>query len=173
VQTDTTGRRLVVMRHAKAEQTGSSDLGRTLTDRGRKDAHDAGRWLAGAGFVPDHALVSTADRTQETWSVVAGAAGWSLEPELDTALYSAGPESALDLLRLAPAAARSLFVVGHNPTMAFLAQMLDDGAGDAEVAAAMAAGFPTSAVTVFAYDGEWAGLDMGTATAVGFHVGRG
>lgn len=173
MQTDTSSRRLVVMRHSKAEQTGESDMTRVLTERGHRDADAVGRWLAKEGFVPDRALVSSADRTRQTWAAVAAGAGWSLEAEFDTALYSAGPETALDLLRVVPSTSRSLIVVGHNPTMAFLAQMLDNGEGDEEVAARMTAGFPTSAVTVFAYDGEWADLDMATAALVGFHVGRG
>jgi phosphohistidine phosphatase len=161
------------MRHSKAEQTGDSDMGRTLTERGHRDAADAGRWLARRGFTPDHALVSSAARTRETWSSLAVAAGWSLEVEPDSALYSAGPESALDVLRSVPVEARSLIVVGHNPTMAFLAQMLDDGGGDDEAAAQMVAGFPTSAVAVFDVAVDWAGLDMGTSSLRGFHVGRG
>jgi phosphohistidine phosphatase len=57
--------------------------------------------------------------------------------------------------------------------MAFLAQMLDNGEGDEEVAARMTTGFPTSAVTVFAFEGDWTDLDMASAALVGFHVGRG
>ena len=45
-------------------------------------------------------------------------------------------------------------MIGHNPTMAYLAQMLDDGDGDAEAAAGMNEGFPTGALAVFAVDGR-------------------
>ena len=62
-------------------------------------------------------------------------------------------------------------IVGHNPTMAVLAQLLDDGEGDVEAGNAMAAGFPTSAVAVFEVAGAWADLD--DARLTGFHVGRG
>lgn len=172
VQKDST-RRLVVMRHAKAEQTAQSDMGRGLSERGARDAADAGRWLAEQGVVPEHALVSTAERTRQTWSAVAQAAGWDLEPEFDTALYSAGPEAALDLLRLVPPDVTSLIVVGHNPTMAYLVQMLDNGEGDEQAGAELMAGYPTSAVTVFSYDGAWAELDMTSAAVLAFHVGRG
>jgi phosphohistidine phosphatase len=64
-------------------------------------------------------------------------------------------------------------VIGHNPTVAYLAQLLDDGEGDAVAAAEMAGGYPTSAVTVFAYDGAWADLAPGGARVLAFHVGRG
>ncbi|KRF04423.1 phosphoglycerate mutase [Nocardioides sp. Soil777] len=160
------------MRHAKAESWGESDQGRTLEPRGRDDAAAAGRWLAALGFVPDHALVSTSVRTRETWEAVAGAAGWESEPDYDTGLYAAGPEAALDLIREVPPHATAVIVIGHNPTMAYLAQLLDDGAGDADAGAAMAGGYPTSALTVLEYDGAWVELDMASASVVAFHVGR-
>ena len=168
----TTVRRLVVMRHAKAESWGESDQGRTLEPRGHGDAAAAGRWLAELGFVPDHVLVSTAVRTRETWEAVAPAAGWELEPDFDTGLYAAGPEAALDLIREVPPEATSVLVIGHNPTIAYLAQLLDDGAGDSEAAERMATGFPTSALAVLAVDGPWAELELAGASLVGFHVGR-
>jgi phosphohistidine phosphatase len=164
---------LVVMRHAKAEQDGPSDFERRLARRGIADARAAGEWLAAQDVAPDHALVSAAVRTAETWTAVAEGAGWDLEASYDRGLYAAGPETALDLVREAPSGARCLVVIGHNPTIAYLAQLLDDGEGDDAAAAAMTAGYPTGALAVFSYDGEWAALDPGAATLVGFHVARG
>jgi phosphohistidine phosphatase len=166
-------RRLVVVRHAKAEQSGETDQARRLADVGRSDAQAAGRWLAGEDVVPDHALISAAPRARETWEALADGAGWSVAPTLDEGLYSAGPDTALDLIRGTPPEASVLVVVGHNPTMAQLAQLLDDGDGDPEASNAMASGFPTSAAAVFEYDGAWADLDVTSARLVAFHVGRG
>ena len=90
---------LVVIRHAKAEQTGANDYERDLTGRGRADATAAGAWLAGAGVVPDQALVSAAPRAAQTWEALASGADWSLEADLDRGLYAAGPDTALDVLR--------------------------------------------------------------------------
>jgi phosphohistidine phosphatase len=165
-------RRLVVMRHAKAEQDGPTDFERPLASRGRDDAAAAGAWLAAQGIAPDHALVSAALRTQQTWESVASGAVWSLTPDFDRGLYAAGPDSALDIVRLVPDSASVLVVIGHNPTVAVLAQVLDDGSGDAGVSASMAGGFPTGAVAVFSYDGSWADLGEGTARLDAFHVGR-
>ena len=71
-----------------------------------------------------------------------------------------------------PDSAISLIVIGHNPTVAVLAQVLDDGTGDPSVGASMAGDFPTSAVAVYSYDGSWADLGEGTARLDAFHVGR-
>ena len=168
------GARLVaLLRHTKAEQAGPTDFERPLAERGHQDAAAVGSWLASVGFEPDHALVSAALRTRETWDGVAGAAGWDLEPELDRGLYAADPDSALDVVRLVDDEVRRLLVVGHNPTVAVLANLLDDGDAEEELVDRMASGYPTGAVAVFAYDGSWADLSEGRARLVAFHVGRG
>src|SRR5262249_17805155 len=89
------------------------------------------------------------------------------------ALYEAGSESALDVIRETEDGIRRLVVVGHNPTMASLATLLDDGEGDDEAGNEVATGFPTCAVAVLQYDGEWAELDEASASVVAYHVGRG
>jgi phosphohistidine phosphatase len=166
-------RTLVVMRHSKAEQSGPSDFERELSDRGLVDAAEAGQWLAGRGIDPDQALVSASVRTQQTWEAVAEGAGWDLEGTFEQTLYEAGPESALDVIRAVDEAIRTLVVVGHNPTMASLATLLDDGEGDEEAGNEIAVAFPTSALAVFEYDGDWADLDEASASVVAYHAGRG
>jgi phosphohistidine phosphatase len=161
------------MRHAKAEQSGPSDYERQLSDRGVVDAAEVGTWLAARGVVPDQALVSAAVRTQQTWESVADGAGWDLEGTLEESLYEAGPESALDLVRQTEGHVHTLVVVGHNPTMGSLAALLDDGEGDDDAGVELATGFPTSALAVFSYDGDWKDLDEASATLTAFHVGRG
>lgn len=160
------------MRHAKAESWGENDHDRRLSEEGRADAAAAGQWLAEQGFTPDHALVSSASRTQDTWDAVSAGAGWSVTPVFDDGLYSAGPDTALDLMRETPAEARSLFVIGHNPTVAYLAQMLDDGEGDPAASADMAGGYPACALTVLTFEGSWSDLAMASASVTAFHVGR-
>jgi len=164
------GRRLVVMRHAKAEAWASSDHVRRLTDRGLRDAAEVGRWARTADVVPDHAFVSTAARAHETWSAFREAADLDVEAELDAGLYSAGPDSALEILRTAPAQARTVMVVGHNPTMAHLVHLLDDGRGEPAALAEISTGFPTSAVAVLEIEGEWGDLDVAAGRIVAVHV---
>lgn len=174
MQQSTSGetRRLVVMRHAKAEPSGPSDHERALADRGRADAAEAGRWLQRQGIVADAALVSDAVRTQETWVELATGAEWDIEPDFSDALYAAGPDSAFDLIREAPEGARTLVVLGHNPAMAFLAELIDDGEGDDDaITSLVSRGFPTSAVVVFDVRVSWAELAAGTGTVRLFHVG--
>jgi len=162
---------LVVVRHAKAEQGRDTDFERELTDDGRADAAAAGRWLADRGVTPDCAVVSAAPRAAQTWSTLAAAAGWSVAASEDRGLYSADPDTVLDVVRALDEHCRCAVVVGHNPTMGLVAQLLDDGEGDPDADRSMAQGFPTSAVAVFAVDSSWA--DLGSARLTAFHVGRG
>lgn len=166
-------RRLVVMRHAEAESVAASDRDRSLTARGRTDAAEAGRWLVSQGFVPDHALVSNAVRTRETWAAMAQAAGWELHADLEPALYHAGAESALDLVRMVPAGTGDLLLLGHNPTVGHLAQMLHDGQGDPAATTLMAHGHPTAGLALLEVDEEWSQLGWGDGHLAAFHVSRG
>ncbi|WP_344302632.1 histidine phosphatase family protein [Nocardioides bigeumensis] len=163
------------MRHAKAEGYDKPDLQRALADRGVRDSEAAGQWFAELGLVPDGALVSAAVRTRETWHGVASAAGWTGVPAIfSEPLYGAGPESALDLIRETPSSVRCLVVVGHNPTMAYIASILDDGSSD--LSNEMATGFPTSAVAVFDLPADlstWAELDQASGVLAAYHVPRG
>ena len=165
-------RLLVVMRHAKAEQAGPTDFERPLAERGLRDAREAGAWLAGQGFAADRALVSAALRTRETWAAVAAGAGWELEPEADRSLYVAEVDSALDLVGLVDDSVQRLVVIGHNPTMAYLSQLLSDGTAPAELEGPLMSGFPTSALAVFAHEGPWSALTQGSARLVASHIGR-
>jgi len=167
-----TAHTLVLMRHAQAEPYAATDEERELTAQGESDAVAAGEWLAEQGIEVDHALVSGAARARGTWASVSEGADLATQAEFDRSLYAAGPESTLDLIRLTKESVGTLLVIGHNPTIAHLAQLLDDGDGDQESVDEMATGFPSAALAVFAVDCTWAELDTGSARITGFHVSR-
>jgi phosphohistidine phosphatase len=166
-------RRLLVMRHSKAEAAAASDHARRLTKRGAADAAEAGTWARSAGVLPDHVFVSSAARTRETWAAFAATAGLDDEPEFDPGLYPAGTDAALEIVRTAPAEAQTVMVIGHNPTMAHLVHLLDDGSADPDAFAEISTGFPTSAIAVLEVAADWADLAFGAARITAMHVGRG
>jgi phosphohistidine phosphatase len=166
-------RRLVVLRHSKAEPHSSSDASRKLADRGHRDAADAGRFLAEAGLAPDHVLVSAATRTQETWAEVHAQVGGDPLVDVTWDLYDAGPEDVVVALRSVPEDAATVLVVGHNPTMAQLVHTLDDETGDDEARQVLDEGFATSAVAVLDVDVAWSDLAPGAGRLTHGYVGRG
>ena len=164
-------RRLVVMRHARTEPGGETDELRELAQSGWDNAEEAGRWLADMGITPDGALVSSASRTRSTWAAMAEGGSFQVTPAYSESLYTASPEAALDLVRETRESTTALVVVGHNPTMAYLAQLLDDGSGEEDAGRAMAIGFPPCALAVFEVTGPWSSLELASARLVAFHVG--
>jgi phosphohistidine phosphatase len=161
------------MRHGKAEAFAAEDHRRRLTERGRRQATAAGEWLAEQGIVPTDAFVSSATRTRQTWKALVESNGTPAEARVEDAVYSADADSALDVLRQASADAEVVLYIGHNPTAASLAHVLDDGDPDPEAFRAMSAGFPTAAIAVLEISVPWAELDAATGHLVGFHVAEG
>ncbi len=161
------------MRHAKAGPKSTSDRERQLTARGHSDAKAAGAYLAATGVIPDYALVSTATRTVETWKDLVAATGSSVKARFSDAMYEADAWEVLELLGTVSSSAAAAIVIGHNPTMAELVDLLNDGEGDPEIEARLLDGFPTAAVAVFEVRTAWSKLSDHSLRVTRFHVGRG
>ncbi|MDQ3157263.1 MAG: histidine phosphatase family protein [Actinomycetota bacterium] len=168
-----TSRQLIVMRHAKAGPYTATDHERELTARGMRDATAAGTWLASKALLPDHAVVSSATRTTQTWEAVATASGSEVKADLTDALYNASPLEVIEVLRGVPDDVERLIFVGHNPTSEHLANLLDDGEGESEAVTLMREGYPTSALTVFDVPAPWVDLERDSCRVVACHIGRG
>jgi phosphohistidine phosphatase len=167
-------RRLIVVRHAKAEPFAASDRARPLTERGHADARDVGTHLREAGFLPDQAVVSSAVRTRQTWEDLAAAAEVAECPvTYDDAVHTGSPDRVLEALRAVPADARTVLLVGHNPSAAYLCHFLDDGDGDPAATSGMLSGFPPASACVLEIEVPWADLAAETGRVLDFRAGRG
>lgn len=158
------GRRLVLLRHAKAEPDGPTDALRPLALVGRRQASSVGAGLAAAGLVPDVVLVSSAVRTRQTWDLVRAGLGQAVpDAEVTDRLYEAAPSDVLELVRGVDAAVTTVLVVGHEPTMSSLAATLaGPGSADAAVAT-VRRGLSTGSYALLEVS-DWAGLDPRGAT---------
>ena len=153
-------RRLLLLRHAKAErlQSGGRDHDRILSKRGHDDATAVGAYLVRHKLIPGQALVSTSARTRETWALLAKAFTKVPPVEFEGSIYEAAPEAILKAIRATEPAAKTLLVVGHNPGMQQLASVLI-ASGDIEARQRLLEEFPTAAFAMitFATD-RWEGL---------------
>jgi phosphohistidine phosphatase len=142
-------RRLMLLRHAKSDWSvgGQSDAERALAPRGRAVAPVVGRYMAQHGLRPDLALVSPARRTRETWDLVGPAFDAPPPAKFDKRLYEARAAAILAVIQQAPDEAHTLLLVGHNPGMQELANLLA-AAGDRDARQALAEKFPTAALAV-------------------------
>ncbi|GAA4725776.1 histidine phosphatase family protein [Isoptericola chiayiensis] len=147
------GRRLVLLRHAKAEPAKSSatDVERPLATQGRKQAGRVGMALTAAGLVPELTLVSSALRTRQTWDLARHHLGHhqaDLPFEVRRELYSASVSDVLELVRGVDPDVRTLLVIGHEPTMAATAAHLADKSSDDAALAQVRVGVPTATFSV-------------------------
>ncbi|MFZ1467778.1 MAG: histidine phosphatase family protein [Paracoccaceae bacterium] len=162
-------KRLILTRHAKSswDDPLTADHDRQLNDRGKAAAADLGQWLASRGYVPDQVLCSDAQRTRETFSGMAPALPGTPVLELKPALYHAGPDVMMAVLKHATGDA--VMVIGHNPGIAEFAHRLVSKtpmSGDFTK-------YPTGATLVVDFAVEtWADVAFGQGVTVDFVVPR-
>ena len=156
-------RRLLLLRHAKAErsQPGGNDRERVLAERGRADALKLGAYMVRHAFMPDLAVVSTAARTRETWEQVAAAFQDIPRAKFEDRLYEAPPQAMLAVIKETAPRIGTLLLIGHNPGLQELAAILI-GAGDVDARQRLKEDFPTSALAVvnFALE-DWSRVHRG------------
>lgn len=171
-------RRLVLVRHAQAAPNDPrGDHERVLAGQGAADATELGRWLAEHGLVPDHVLVSTARRAQQTLTALREGLGahtlredqvWS-----ERRLYAGETDGVLAAVQEVPEQARVVWVVGHEPVMSSTAwELADPGAGSETLLGQLRGGLPTATAVVLQVAGEWAEVRRGEARAVALWTGR-
>jgi phosphohistidine phosphatase len=150
-------RYLLLLRHAKASQDAPDrqDHSRPLNERGHTAAAAMGRWLAGRPAIwPELVLVSTAQRTRETWDDLARQLPDPASARYERALYLAAPNAALEIIATAPNSVERLMVIAHNPGIHELARALVGTIGARPAARRafnrMRESFPTGSLAVIA-----------------------
>ncbi|MCU0816609.1 MAG: histidine phosphatase family protein [Cypionkella sp.] len=162
-------KRLILTRHAKSswDDPLTPDHDRPLNERGKAAAADLGQWLASRGYVPDEVLCSDALRTRKTFSGIAPALPATPVLELKPALYHAGPDVMLAVLRHAKG--NVVMMIGHNPGISeFAARILAHPPHNPEFAR-----YPTGATLVadFAVD-SWDQVGFGMGVVDDFIIPR-
>ncbi|MFG2623338.1 SixA phosphatase family protein [Streptomyces sp. NPDC048473] len=161
-----TPRRIVLLRHAKAEWSQDSDHERPLAERGRKDAPVAGRKLVDSGIVLDLALCSTAARTRETWKLAVHELPHRPRTVYEERLYEASPGELIALINETPDDVHDLLVIGHNPGMHAVADALSESSEGDALARMNRGGFPTAAFAVIEFRGSWKGVEHGVGKLI-------
>lgn len=161
--------KLILTRHAKSswDDLMLDDHDRPLNERGRAAASRMGAWVAGRRHVPHHVICSTAERAVETCNLMIAEMGADLKVSYEPGLYHATADTMLAQINKAPAG--DLMVVGHNPGIANLAQMILDVSPTHDRFGI----YPTTATLIAEFSGDnWADLKFGDARVVQFIVPR-
>ena len=156
---------LLLFRHAKAAPplAGQRDFDRELTERGRRDCERMGKILAEFGV--DQAIVSSAQRTRETWEIASRAFLPRPPVSVEQTLYLCRSNQLVARIRQIPDGVDRVVLVGHNPTWHEVALRFAGGTAAAGVETeALRDKFPTAALAVFTFAAaSWAGLEPGHA----------
>ena len=157
---DAPARTLILLRHAKSDWSGDEpDHDRPLAKRGRRQAPEAGRWLADLVGRIDLAVVSPAVRARQTWELVSAPLSEPPPTRFEDRVYAASAGALLDIVRALPDDATTVVLVGHNPGLEDLASALTG----------RWVSMPTSALAVIGLSGGWqtAGTDEADLLASG------
>ena len=154
---------LYLMRHAKAESPDMQrgDFDRVLNQRGVRDATEMGQRLQKRGVKPDVILCSPSQRTRQTAELLVAELGGTLDGvQFDDRIYEASMDILLDLIRALPPACASAMVIGHNPSVGWLANQLSGY---------QIATMPSCAVAAFELPSfSWRDMGAGTARLLDF-----
>jgi phosphohistidine phosphatase len=117
---------LLILRHAKSSWKfpDLTDHDRPLNRRGKRDAPRMGRTLRERELVPDLVISSTATRAMDTASAVAKQSGYKGKRIKFESLYAAEPTAYLAVLRELADNYQRVLIVGHNPGIEELIEML-------------------------------------------------
>ncbi len=120
---------LLLMRHAKSSFKDGElpDFERPLSKRGEKEAPRMGKLLKDKDLTPDLILCSTAQRASQTAELVADKCKYEREIVFVQDFYLGEPEAYLNALRdLNDEDNDTVLVIGHNPGLESLLQLLTD-----------------------------------------------
>jgi len=159
----TVQRTLVIFRHAKsAWPEGVPDDQRPLGPRGRRNAPAAGRWLRDEVDRIDLAVCSPAVRARQTWEL----AGVELDPQPrvveDERVYAASADALLGVVQDLPDGVGTAVLVGHNPGLADLVELLTGELCELK----------TASVAVLTWSGSWLDAAPRVAALAGHNTAR-
>jgi phosphohistidine phosphatase len=119
-------RELFLVRHATANEAeqGRKDSERALSAKGYQDATRLGYHLNERKQIIDLMLVSTAQRARSTAEILVEQMRHSGRIDYSDELYQASVRSVLSLINQQAEAINRLMIVGHNPTLTYLAEYL-------------------------------------------------
>ncbi|MBN2047123.1 MAG: histidine phosphatase family protein [Anaerolineaceae bacterium] len=132
-------KKLILMRHGKSswKETQLSDFERPLKKRGRKDARKMGKMLKSEGLIPEYFLVSPSVRTRETLDELMDKMNFDGDAvEFVEEFYHAEVDDYLSRMEKLSDDLNTVMIIGHNPTLEELLQVLT---GDIEA-------LPTAAI---------------------------
>jgi phosphohistidine phosphatase len=115
---------LLILRHGKAEPHNEDDKDRSLTDKGVREARQAGKKIGEKLAPVDLFVASDAMRAAQTARIAAEAASYMAPIDFRDEIYDASLTDLIDVIHSIPESAQTVVLVGHNPGLEELASYL-------------------------------------------------
>jgi phosphohistidine phosphatase len=158
-------RTLLLLRHATTEgvRPGYPDSARRLTPEGEQQAAAVGEHLAGHGTRLDVVLCSPATRVRQT----VAALQVSAPVVVIDALYEAGSDEIIDMVRTLDDVVEQALVVAHAPGLpATVRELADPASSDPRALTTIERRFPAATLATLTIDGPWAELRAAALVSV-------
>jgi phosphohistidine phosphatase len=125
-KSSTTMKTLILMRHAKSTWTHEikDDRDRPLAKRGQKDISAIGHLFKEEKLMPQVMLLSPAARVRQTADLLVDKIGFQGDEYILNSLFMGEVDAYVKELRRVPDEAEVVLVIGHNPSLEGLLQML-------------------------------------------------
>jgi phosphohistidine phosphatase len=141
-------KRLIIVRHAKAEQGGfDHDFKRELSEKGKDDAHRISNDLKEWEIFPDYIISSPAIRALTTARIYAEELNFPKQKIIERKglYFDFTTAEFVDMLHEIPNEFKNVFVFGHNPFMYFMVENMCNGfAGDMPTCSTVVIDFPVN-----------------------------
>lgn len=142
-------KQLFILRHTKAaaESKSGHDHDRPLNARGEVAARLVGEYLAGLEVLPEIICCSDALRTTQTLALLRERLDTPIDIRFHNELYLASAGDLLEFAHSLPESYNRVMLIGHNPGMHQLANILSGG-GKASALQQIEVKFPTGGLAI-------------------------
>ncbi|MDP6874480.1 MAG: histidine phosphatase family protein [Alphaproteobacteria bacterium] len=152
---------LYLLRHGNAGFGGPAqqDQDRSLNPAGERAAAQVGRYLAQLAVRLDLVLCSAAQRTRQTWALVAAELDNPPAADFDEALYLCSSAALQQRVRALPPDAETVMIIGHNPGLHETA-LFYSGVANGDVIGQLLLDFPPAGLVALQFEQPWAALSQ-------------
>ncbi len=157
-------KRLLLLRHTTSERNhpAREDHSRPLSPLGRDEAPLIGSFLAAEALTPDLVLCSTARRTRDSLSLINSRLTAAPPADFDETIYSASAAALFGLIRQTPPDARSVMILGHNPSIGEIAAHLTGPGSSPDAVKSLLLDYPPGGLAHLEFDvTRWSEIAVG------------
>ncbi len=156
-------RELIILCHGKANvSSGKDDYYLPLKDRSKREAQLLGSWLQQQGLIPDYIISSPTKAAYDTAVYACNVMGLNRSAiHTEKRIRRADKKALLISLAACPADAKRVLLVGHNPALEMLLQLLSDEKISSPKKGKL---FPEASLAILQTAKQWAKLTPGKAS---------